>query len=149
MTGVRAAGADPRDDGRVTPPPSPTSRPLGGRRLLALGAVFVAIPVLTVGALLAALSEDTGPRVAGLLLLVAALVTAGAGGAVALRRGGDPRRLLLAAAGALLLAALVAFAVVATRPTVFVADLVIIGGVPAMGAVVLALVARLTPDVEE
>ncbi len=133
----------------VTTPPTPTSPPLGGRRLLALGAVFVAIPVLTVGALLLALSESAGPRVASLLLLLAALGTAGVGAAVALRRVGDARRALLVAAGGLLLAAVVSIAVVATRPTVFVADLVIIGGVPAMGAVVLALVARLTPDVEE
>lgn len=119
----------------------PASPPAVPRRLLAAGAAAVAVPVLTVGGLLAALSEETGPRVAGVLLALAALWTVGAGLA-ALRPTVAPRGPLRAAVAALLLAGVVAVALVAARGSVFLLDLVIVGGVPAGAALVLGVLTR-------
>lgn len=119
-----------------------SSAPAVPRRLLAAAGVLVAIPVLTVGALLAALSERVGPRGAGLVLLAAGVATAVAGLA-ALRSGPDPRRPLLAAAAALLAAGIVAVVLLLTSGAVFLIDLLVVGGVPVAGALVLALLTRL------
>lgn len=125
----------------MTPPPGPAG-PLTPRRLLAAAGPAVAVPVLTIGALLVALSGRGGPRAAGLVLLVAGLLAAVAG-PLTLRPGADARRLLLGGAGALLLAGAVAVGLLVASGPVLLLDLLIVGGVPAFGGVVLALLARL------
>jgi hypothetical protein len=95
-----------------------------------LTVMLAALVVAVIGYLLFAASDWQSERLAGIGLMAAAALAALAG-AVTLRRGSSGAGALpLLAAGALVLAGVVAAVLLATRDTVFAADLVVAAGVP-------------------